>query len=329
MRLTCLLIVAFLLNLAVPPTLHAQDQGVSASPYSVTVPVTDTSPEQRNQAFSTALAQVLTRVAGGQDLRNNPNYGSALESASSLVQQFQYQKAGEGFALQVNFAPASVRRLVATLGVTPAGVKPPVLLLVRGADGKLFDESALAPLASAAAARGTEFAYPDGAGLPAASRISAADPAALAAIDQHYHTGLILLGTVNQDKADWTLVSGGQVQHWQSLGTTEDAVLKDGGQGLADRLSRQLNVIGAGSSQGTVWVSGLHSAEDYANLLATLRANPSVQDVRTAGAKDDGVLLDVRSSVPLNALSTSLAAGGRLLQAEPHQSADASLRWLH
>ena len=329
MRLTCLLLVAFLFTLPVPPPLHAQDQGVAASPYSVTVPVTDTSEDQRNQAFSTALAQVLTRVAGGQDLRSNPNYGSALGSASSLVQQFQYQKAGEGFALQVNFAPASVRRLVATLGVASAGVKPPVLLLVRGADGKLFDQSALAPLATAAAARGTDFAYPDASGLPAASRVSAADPAALAAIDQHYHTGLVLLGKVTQKQAEWTLVSGGQVQHWQSRGTTEDALLKDGGNGLADRLSRQLNVIGAGSSQGTMWVSGLHSAEDYANLLATLRADPSVQDVRTAGAKDDGVLLDVQSSVPLNALSANLTAGGHLLQAQPHESADTSLRWLH
>lgn len=329
MRLTCLLIAVLLLNLAAPPSLQARDQGVSSSPYSVTVPVTDTSEGQRDQAFSTALAQVLTRVVGGQDLRSNPNYASALKSASSLVQQFQYEKAGDGLALQVNFAPASVRRLVAGFGVASAGVKPPVLLLVRGADGHLFDSSALAPLAASAAARGTDLAYPDGTDLPAASSIVAADPAALAAINQNYHTGLILLGKVSQHQADWTLVSGGQVQRWQGQGTTEDALMKDGGNGLSDRLSRQLNVIGAGSSRGTVWVSGLHSAGDYAGLLATLRADPSVQNVTTAGAQDDGALLDVQSSVPLNALSANLAAGGHLLQAQPHAGADASLRWLH
>lgn len=329
MRLTCLLIVALLLSLVAPLPLHAQDQGASSSPYSVTVPVTDTSDGQRDQAFGTALAQVITRVAGGQDLRSNPKYGSALESASSLVQQFQYEKAGDGLALQVNFAPASVRRLVASFGVASAGVKPPVLLLIQGADGNLFDQSALAPLAASATARGTNLAYPDGTDLPATGSIAAADPAALSAINQHYHTGLVLLGKVTQSQADWTLVSGGQVQRWQNQGATEDALLKDGGNGLVDRLSRQLNVIGAGSSHGTVWVSGLHSAEDYANLLATLRADPSIQNVTTGGAQDDGVLLDVQSSVPLNALSASLAAGGRLLQAQSHEGADASLRWLH
>src|SRR6185312_10563762 len=48
-------IVFLLLGLAALPRLHAQAAG---SPYSVTVPVTDTSDEQRDQAFSTALAQV-------------------------------------------------------------------------------------------------------------------------------------------------------------------------------------------------------------------------------------------------------------------------------
>lgn len=327
MRLSRLLIVTLLLGFAALPRLHAQSAG---SPYSVTVPVTDTSDAQRDQAFATALGQVLTRVAGGQDLRSNAGYGDALKSASSLAQKFQYQRAATGLSLEVNFEPGAVRRLVSKLGVASAGVKPPVLLLVQGTDGSLFDQAALTSLASAAAARGTNVAYPDATSAPDVAKVASVDPATLVAINQQYHTGLVLLGHLRNGGADWTLVSGGQAQRWSNKGATEDAVLTDAGNSMVDRLGKQLNVIGAGVSEGKLWVSGLGSALDYANLLSTLRADPSVQQVMTLGAQGDSVLLAVKASVPLNSLAANLAAGGRLLlQGEPHPGADANLRWLH
>src|SRR6185437_8863631 len=165
-----------LLGVAALPSLHAQNAG---SPYSVTVPVTDTTDAQRDQAFATALGQVMTRVAGGQDLRGNPGYAEALGSASSLVQKFQYQRAATGLVLEVDFAPSSVRRLVAKLGVASAGIKPPVLLLVQRADGSLADQAALASLATTAGARGTNVVYPTPSSRFDAAKVAAADPAAL------------------------------------------------------------------------------------------------------------------------------------------------------
>jgi len=327
MRLPRLLIVFLLLGVAALPPLHAQTAG---SPYSVTVPVTDTTDAQRDQAFATALGQVMTRVAGGQDLRSNPGYAEALGSASSLVQKFQYQRAATGLVLEVDFAPSSVRRLVAKLGVASAGIKPPVLLLVQRADGSLADQAALASLATTAGARGTNVVYPAPSSRFDAAKVAAADPAALAAINQQYHTGLVLLGKLHDGTADWTLISGGQVQHWSNQGATDDALLAAAGNGLVDRLGKQLNVIGTGASEGKLWVSGLDSAADYANLLATLNADPSVQQVTTLAAQNDGALLEVKASVPMDALAANLAAGGRLLlQGQPHDGADANLRWLH
>jgi hypothetical protein len=327
MRLSRLLIVVLLLGFAVLPPLHAQSSG---SPYSVVVPVADTSDAQRDQAFATALGQVLTRIAGGQDLRSNAGYADALGKAGSIVQKFQYQRAATGLVLEVDFAPSSVRRLVAKLGVASVGIKPPVLLLVQRADGSMVDQAALASLASTAAARGTNVVYPAPSSQFDAAKVAAADPAALAAINQQYHTGLVLLGKLHDGAADWTLISGGQVQHWNNQAATDDALLAAAGNGLVDRLGKQLNVIGAGASVGKLWVNGLDSAADYANLLATLNADPSVQHVTTLGAQNDGVLLEVKASVPMEALAANLAAGGRLLlQGEPHAGADANLRWLH
>ena len=98
------LLSAFLLLGFLAPAVHAQVPApVPASPYAVVVPVTDTSEAQRDGAFATALAQVLERVAGGQDLRSKPGYEDALKGAPGLVKQFQYQRAGSGIVLQVNF----------------------------------------------------------------------------------------------------------------------------------------------------------------------------------------------------------------------------------
>jgi hypothetical protein len=328
MRLPHLLIVTLLLGFALLSPLRAQSQG---SLYSVVVPVADTSDAQRDQAFATALGQVLTRVAGGQDLRSNAGYGDALKGASSMVQKFQYQRAATGLSLNVDFEPGAVRRLVSkTLNVASAGVKPPVLLLVRGTDGSLFDRAALASLAASTAARGINVAYPDATHPLDLAKVAAADPATLAAINQQYHTGLVLLGSLHGGSADWTLVSGGQLQRWSAQAATEDTLLSDAGSGLVNRIGKQLNVIGAGTSEGKLWVSGLKSALDYANLLSTLHNDPAIRQVVTLGAQDDSVLLYVKASVPLSGLAANLAASGRLLlQGEAHAGADANLRWLH
>ena len=327
MRLSRLLLVTLLFGLAVLSPLRSQAQG---SPYSVIVPVNDTSDAQRDIAFTTALGQVLARVAGGQDLRSNPGYADATKNAASLVRKYQYQRAASGISLEVDFEPGTIRHLISTLGVASAGVKPPVLLLVEGADGKLFDQSSLGSLASSASARGTNVTYADATNPPDVGKAAAADPATLAAINQQYHTGLVLVGKLHNGGASWTLISGGQSQTWSNKGTTEDAVLSDAGNGMVDRIGKQLNVIGAGVSEGKVWVDGLKSAMDYASLLSTLRADPSISNVTTIGAQNDGVLLDVKASVPLSALAANLAAGGRLLLSKSaHDGADATLSWLH
>ena len=324
MRLPRLLSAFLLLGFLAPAAWAQVPAPVPVSPYSVVVPVTDTSEAQRDTAFATALAQVLERVAGGQDLRSKPGYDDALKGAPGLVQQFQYQRAGSGIVLQVNFDPGAVRRLITQIGVPAAGVKPPVLVLVHGSG-----QDALGALAQAAAARGYQLAYPDPSHVPDASAVANADPTALAMITQRYHTGLILVGNLKGGSADWTLVAGGKPLPWSGQGVSADALLTDGGNGMADRLGKQLNVIGAGISSGKLWVSKVDSAQAYANLLAMLRADPSVREVNTLAADNDGFLLGIKASMPPAVLAASLAAGGRVIQGTPHAGADASLQWLH
>lgn len=336
MRLPRPLTVFLLLGLAVLLPLRAAAQ--STSPYTVVVPVAGTSEAQRDQAFATALAQVLARVSGGQDLRGKPGYDEALKNAPGMVQNYQYQQAAgaapgstaPALQMQITFDRGAVGRAIDQMGASSAGVKPPVLLVVRDAGGHLLGQSALAALASAAGQRGYQVIYPDPSlPLPTTAKLAAADPAALATVTSQYHTGLVLLGSLSQGGANWTLLNGGNVQQWSDHTTGDDVLLGDAGSAMADRLGRQLNVIGGSTVEGKLWVSGLDSAVAYAGMLAALRADPSVLDVSTLGAQDDGALLDVKSSLPLSALAAELAAGGHLLQGQPHDGADISLRWLH
>lgn len=329
MRLSRLLLTSFLLGFAALLPAHAQAQSVPTSPYTVTLPVADTSEAQRDRAFAEGLGQVLARVAGGQDLRSKPGYADALAAAPGMVQQYQYQRAGTGIALQATYDQGAVRRLIARLGVPAAGVKPPVLAIVQGSDGNLLGKDALGALAQAAAARGVTLIYPDPAHAPDPLAVAAADPATLAAITRQYKTGLILLGSLHGGTADWTLISGGQPQRWSDQGTSADVLLADAGGMAVDRIGKQLNVIGASVNEGKLWVTGLQSAMDYANLLALLRADPAVRHVTTLGAENGGLLFGIKAGTPLNALAASLAAGGRVIAGDAHPGADASLRWLH
>jgi hypothetical protein len=331
MRLSRPLIAFLLLGFAALSPLRALAQ--SASPYTVVVPVSDTSEAQRDQGFATALAQVLARVSGGQDLRDKPGYGDALKNAPGMVQQYQYQRGTgtpPGLLLQATFDSGAVRRAITQMGASSAGVKPPVLLVVRDASGKLLGQDALVALASAAGQRGYNVVYAGNpATLPDPAKLAAADPAALAVVTGQYHTGLVLLGQLAQGSANWTLISGGNTQQWTDQAPSIDILLGNAGNAVADRVGRQLNVIGGGTVEGKLWVSGLNSAMDYASLLSTLRADPAVLKVSTLAAKDDGALLDVKVSLPLSALAADLSANGRLLQAPAHDGADVSLRWLH
>ncbi|MHC1479800.1 DUF2066 domain-containing protein [Frateuria aurantia] len=324
MRLFALLGLAIVLTLSGP----VLAQQLPASPYNVQLPVADTSVPARNQAFSDALAQVLVRLAGGQDLRDRPGYADALKGASGLVAQYQYQQGGggQGLGLQVRFDPASVRHLAQQLG-TRAGQRPPVLLVVRDAHGHLLTEAQLQPLAAAINQGGYDVVYPDPATAPAAAVLQA-DAGQLASTSQHYGTGLILDGEVTAGGGRWTLFNGGAPQQWSGSPTGGDP-LQAAGVAALSHLGQQLNVIGSGNNSGTLWVSGLGTAEDYASLLALLRDDSTITHVDTLSVADDGILLSISSLVPLSNLSAGLAAGGRLQVASAHSGADAALRWVH
>jgi hypothetical protein len=80
---------------------------------------------------------------------------------------------------------------------------------------------------------------------------------------------------------------------------------------------------------GTLWVGGLDSTHAFASLMSLLRGDDQLHDVVPVAAGDDGVLLQVGYSAPLqNVLAALEEPNGHLTQAaQAHPGADASLQW--
>lgn len=192
----------------------------SDSTYQATVPVSDTSTDQRSKAFAEALDHVLARVAG-HALQETPD----TDEAATYVQQYQYRRApadaGKPFVLSVSFAPDSVRRLARELGA-----------VVADAD------------------------------------------------DQ------------------------------------EDTDMASEAPGGADAGDRQL------------WISGIHSGRDYADVMRTLRSAAGVEGVDVHQADGEGMLVRVRTVLALAELVGMLDDAGHFsMSQQSHAGASASLHW--
>ncbi|TCV94089.1 hypothetical protein EC912_104286 [Luteibacter rhizovicinus] len=328
MRPSRLLAVLLLLALAVLSPVMAQ-----TTVYSVTVPVADTTQPVRDQAFASALTQVLARANGGADPRTKPGYAEAMKQPGGLVQQYQYARAtggaGSPMSLEVTFDPGAIRRVLSVGDSAAAAPKAPVLVIVRDATGKVLAPESLIPLTQMADTRGYPVVSPKTDNVPDPAAIAGADATTLASIARQYNTAVILQGTVDTGgDTDWTLVSAGRSQSWKDSGEALPALLANGANAMADRLDRQFVSSASGSSSGKVWVSGLRSAADYAALLATFQNDPAVRSVATLSAQNDGVLLSVSASAPLARLVAGYAAEGHILAADGHEGADISTRWV-
>lgn len=84
-----------------------------------------------------------------------------------------------------------------------------------------------------------------------------------------------------------------------------------------------------GGGQGSVWVSNLHSALDFAHALAAFHSAPGVSAAAVQQTQDGGMLLDVHTSMPLQQVLATLEGDGHLVASDTlHAGATASLRWV-
>lgn len=314
-------------------TLFAGSAMAQTPLYTVTVPVADTSAAVRDQAFSNGLTQVLARATNGADPRNKPGYAEAMKSPGGLVQQYQYSRTGGAngapLSLEIVFDPGAIRRVLAVGDAAVAAPKPPLLVVIHDAAGKPLGAQDVTSLAQMADTRGYQVVTPRADAPVDADALAKGDTAAMATVTRQYNTGTVLIGRLNADQTvDWTLLAGGRSSDWKDSGEARPALLTNGANAVADKLDRQFAAAQGGSTSGKVWVTGLHSANDYAGLLSTFQNDPAVKSVVPVGATADGVMLNVSAGAPLARLVAGYASGGHVLQAAAHDGADLAVRWV-
>jgi hypothetical protein len=96
-----------------------------------------------------------------------------------------------------------------------------------------------------------------------------------------------------------------------------DQLLRDLGLAAAKGVAESAPLDGKAMSY-RVWVSGLHTADDYARAVSALSRNELVRSVRAERAQGDGVALQIEVIGSLSRLLSSLPEGSlRVINARP------------
>src|SRR5690606_24185557 len=142
------------------------------------------------------------------------------------------------------------------------------------------------------------------------------DVAAISSISARYSPQMQLVGKLYRDDdgwtADWIMVDNGrELSSWSSHDRSALRAMAGGADGAADALSARYAKAEPIGEPGRheVMFSGIDSSEDYMRLVAWLRAQSVVRDVRPLRAAGD------RLEVELD-LATGLAGLRRVLDGE-------------
>ena len=253
--------------------------------YEIDVPVETRDRPERQEAFSSALAQVLVRITGDRAATEYPELGLMLEAASRYVQQFRYRQpegGAAGYILRVIFDGPALERAIAERGLPVWGKERPAVLLWLAVQdrgrrylvGEDSGKNARRVIDGVASERGVPLMYPllD---LEDQSRVSFADVSGgfqdnIREASGRYHPDAILVARAQALsggywRARWRMHFGEQAVEWETAGESLSAVLAEGTHRLAGSLAQRLATTGfAEFAAGTlVSVRGVQTFADH------------------------------------------------------------------
>jgi len=153
-RMFCLIVVFSLLLVLTGPARAVVVQGL----YSQTVPVTDKGAQDQNDAMGRALADVLVKVSGRENVLSNPVIRKALSKPENYVQKYGFQgdarNPGRQQYFQADFNEQAINNLLRSAGLAIWGANrsPTIVWLALDNGGRRSIVSASGNLAMAFAA---------------------------------------------------------------------------------------------------------------------------------------------------------------------------------
>lgn len=282
---------------------------------SVRVAVESQLPEVREQALKQAMAQVLVRLTGRDDVVETEAV-ELLERPGRYLQRYQYEsQPGQQLILLLQFDSVAIRRALAAHGVeTWRQDRPPVLvwlaveqqgrrLLVGGEEGAQWR----AQLQAAAARRGVQLLFPlmDSEDR---QRISSTDvfggfTERIQQASERYGAAVMLVGRVHPQGGGWTArwaLSGVNAASWTAPAANLNDLLDAAAAELAGQLLPSYAMLATAKTetqQLVIEVQGVRTLRDYDRLERRLRGTPGVEAVRPLRLEPNAVTMQLTLAV--------------------------------
>jgi hypothetical protein len=320
-------IILFIVILALPLSLYSTEK---LEVFTAKVPVSAGQTGKNTVAIQDAFIQMLQRATGESDLNKNPELSAARKNVNDYVVQYGYDREQQGMNfLQVQFDPASVKRLLSEAHIPFWGSHRPVVLCwVVVADGdqtrilSANDQEGMAEQLMTQAARvGLPVILPvmdlkDAEQITSRNiQLNQYDKIKQASL--RYHPDAILIAQVNQsDSNDWNSIwhfhFADDYQTWveknQSARQMTSAVIDH----MLQLLKTNLSSTGVGPLQLTVQLDKVGSVVQLNEAMNYLSHLESVMSVTLIQLQEDSVQLSLQLNGSEQLLMNSLSQGHKM-----------------
>jgi uncharacterized protein len=231
--------------------------------YQASVPVASQSLQDRQQAFSTALAQVLVKLSGRTEVLTSRAIANQLPKASDYVQSFSYVVNPSAvdkksrYQLQVSFDVDALNHLLKTNDIALRVVERPKALMwlaVKQQQNIVLvgseDSDNIAQLIFQAAQKRNISIFFPSYDLTDLERVDVTDVwlnniSVIEQAAQRYHVAPIVIGQLQETaqhtwQGQWLLSFAEQQWHWDVNGQTVEDVIAKGINQLTDKLQEQI-----------------------------------------------------------------------------------------
>ncbi len=298
--------------------------------YSARVPVVDRSSEALASAASDALGQVLVKVSGSEEALDNPLVIKALPEARSHVQQYGYERDGEGLVARFEFDASYVTRLVTQAGLPLWTANRPrvlVWLVVEEAGQRQFVSLDGTPALAQELLR--EF---EQRGVPAQLPLfdlvdaTALSPEAAWALDgnavlaasrrydvQNVLTGRVVSTTAGSWLGDWSFLFDGYRLDRSANAPESRGFSRQGVALAAETMAERYAVAPSGGSEGLIMISvtGVNDFRAYAAIVNWLEGLELVEHANVQRVSGDRLELALVSLAGADDLARLIALNPR------------------
>jgi hypothetical protein len=299
------------------------------------VVVPNQSPAARSGAFHTALAEVLVRVAGRNDVLASEPARALLEDPASLVQQYRYYTRPDSqppvLLLRVRFDEASVRNGLQQKGLSYWGKERPDTLVWLAVEdrGRRYvvaagdDSDVRQQIELAARQRGVPIVLPlmD---LEDQSRARFTDIWGgffdnVLQASERYGPQAVLIGRLNRSvsggwSSRWHLQVGATPSAWSDSRSDLASLSQQGIDDAADIMASQFAVASGNAGNGgvTIEISGVDSLADYARINTYLASLTSVAGMQLVQVNGPSLTYKLQLNGNLQDLTRTVAIGSVL-----------------